>query len=340
MLQKLNAMVLALIFCATCLLAQKPNANDPAILDDFNDTFLEDQPNQTNLGAAKGILEKGFAYKGGGWWYTYADPQGSVVLNEKGDTVNEINDNAGTMVDTVKTWLHVKVLTSTSIEEFPYAGFGCLMTGKGNGDYHNLSKMTALKMKLKGSGNLHIRVETKDLEDAGHTWGQYEYLHVLKPDWETLVITPDKLLPPKYSEAWKAGWTFDHGKAAANKVSFQIKDGDDGDVYVDDILLDGMTYGEFTPVIHNAVVKKSVPVYIAGNKITYTLQEKQSVRLAIYDLKGKLVNELVDRNEPAGTHSVLWNGDNSLGSKLGNGVYMCRFNTEAYSANIPLTIVK
>jgi hypothetical protein len=45
------------------------------------------------------------------------------------------------------------------------------------------------------------------------------------------------------------------------------------------------------------------------------------VRLAIYDATGRVVDVLVDRYQPAGSHSVTWDGTGRDGSRLPSGVY-------------------
>jgi flagellar hook assembly protein FlgD len=48
--------------------------------------------------------------------------------------------------------------------------------------------------------------------------------------------------------------------------------------------------------------------------------------LSIYDVAGREVAVLVDENQPAGYHQILWDGKDSQGSPVGNGVYFYRLN--------------
>ena len=50
------------------------------------------------------------------------------------------------------------------------------------------------------------------------------------------------------------------------------------------------------------------------------------VRLAVYDLVGRLVCVLVDGTMEAGTHSVAWDGKDGSGRNVGSGVYVCRID--------------
>ena len=56
--------------------------------------------------------------------------------------------------------------------------------------------------------------------------------------------------------------------------------------------------------------------------ISYQVPSAQKVTLKIYDMLGKEVKTLVDNTVGAGTHSVVWNGTNNAGSKIGSGVYI------------------
>ena len=49
-----------------------------------------------------------------------------------------------------------------------------------------------------------------------------------------------------------------------------------------------------------------------------------AARLAIYNLRGELVRVLVDRQLPANSYLVRWDGINDTGLEVASGVYMCR----------------
>jgi parallel beta-helix repeat protein len=49
-----------------------------------------------------------------------------------------------------------------------------------------------------------------------------------------------------------------------------------------------------------------------------------AVRLAVYDLSGRLVRSLVDGEQPAGKHVAVWDGRDDRGRELGSGVYFYR----------------
>lgn len=58
-----------------------------------------------------------------------------------------------------------------------------------------------------------------------------------------------------------------------------------------------------------------------STKIEYTLPVAAGVKVVIYNLLGEVVNVLVNSQQNAGNHSVVWNSEDLHGSKVGSGVY-------------------
>ncbi len=56
-----------------------------------------------------------------------------------------------------------------------------------------------------------------------------------------------------------------------------------------------------------------------GVNISYTLAERQFVELSIYDIRGRLINKIVNSHQNAGTHSVFWDKRN-----CGNILYIIK----------------
>ena len=56
--------------------------------------------------------------------------------------------------------------------------------------------------------------------------------------------------------------------------------------------------------------------------IAYSLKNAATGSLYIYDMQGRVVSKLVDReNQPEGTSQVDWNGTNLQGAEVPSGVY-------------------
>jgi hypothetical protein len=69
--------------------------------------------------------------------------------------------------------------------------------------------------------------------------------------------------------------------------------------------------------------------------IDFDLPKAATVKLAVYDVAGKLVATLVDGKMNAGTHSVTWNAD-----KTPSGVYFTKLETESFSSVKKMVLMK
>jgi len=67
--------------------------------------------------------------------------------------------------------------------------------------------------------------------------------------------------------------------------------------------------------------------------INFSLPVKSNVSLIIYDALGRKVNEIVNKELPAGIQKVTWNGLNSSGVRTSSGVYFYRLIANAENGN-------
>ena len=61
--------------------------------------------------------------------------------------------------------------------------------------------------------------------------------------------------------------------------------------------------------------------------ITYALDGATRVALVVYNVQGQKVRTLADGYQPAGVHSVVWDGADDRGAKVSSGVYLYRLST-------------
>ncbi len=74
--------------------------------------------------------------------------------------------------------------------------------------------------------------------------------------------------------------------------------------------------------------------------IPFELAEPGRVRLAIYDIRGALVQVLVNGLRRAGAHAVRWKGTNSAGIASPTGVYLVRLDAGGLSTTRKVVLVK
>lgn len=75
--------------------------------------------------------------------------------------------------------------------------------------------------------------------------------------------------------------------------------------------------------------------------IQFSIPDKEKVRLEVYDLKGRLVNSLIDSEfMDKGSYKMEWNGTNNQGERVPTGIYIVRLTTGKYMKSIKLNVAK
>jgi PKD repeat protein len=135
------------------------------------------------------------------------------------------------------------------------------------------------------------------------------------------------------TDVTKSGWTYDSN---ANEVTCASTDGTsskvaiaaDGDVKA---RKDGnLAVGEDQEPIFNYNYPNP---FNPSTTISFRIPEASQVRVEVYDILGKRVATLMDGNISAGTHSVVWNGNDSYGNSVGSGFYFYRITV---NGNAPI----
>jgi hypothetical protein len=75
-------------------------------------------------------------------------------------------------------------------------------------------------------------------------------------------------------------------------------------------------------------------------KVEFALEAAGFASLDVYDMQGRLVRRLVTAELAAGTHSVVWDGLDGDGRKVGSGVYLARLVAGGRTAEHKMVILK
>ena len=322
------------------LVIAQPNPDATVILDDFEDTW-GDTPAQNNWGAVRGYLEYGKdkVHKGGGHWYTVNDPLGSVVtdgFNSDTITLNNFEKAIG-LESNGNRYLHAWLRTDNSFEDYPYAGLVCPLTGDGcEDDEHNLTGITAIKMKVKGDGYFAFGLLT---EDFNHDFYRYCFQTNidLTGERQDVAVLPSDLRMAPYSphpRRWNPKKDF------IKNILILVKDGDYAEMYLDSIVFEGVKYKDFPVAIQSYRESQKPPISVQGNSISYSLREPSHVRLSIYNLQGKLVETLVNGKVAPGSYKVAWHGKTYGGTLVSNGMYLVRLKTGTQTWTTPFTFIQ
>jgi len=74
--------------------------------------------------------------------------------------------------------------------------------------------------------------------------------------------------------------------------------------------------------------------------VSFRLASSDRASLAVYDVSGRVVRTLVDKEMATGTYQVLWNGNDSNGHPVAAGVYYCRLEAGDRMEMTKLVLVK
>ena len=77
-----------------------------------------------------------------------------------------------------------------------------------------------------------------------------------------------------------------------------------------------------------------------STKIRFDLPIDSFVSLIVYDINGRVINQLVDDYLKAGSHIVTWHGKRSNGLDLSSGLYFYKIEAAGYSKTFKMVFVK
>jgi hypothetical protein len=90
-----------------------------------------------------------------------------------------------------------------------------------------------------------------------------------------------------------------------------------------------------------SVVALSTSAAPAGGCATlvFSMPTAGHAELAVFDIAGRRVATLVDRETPAGTHEVVWNGTSTGDEQVASGIYFARLVANAGTASQKLFLI-
>ena len=73
----------------------------------------------------------------------------------------------------------------------------------------------------------------------------------------------------------------------------------------------------------------------ANTIIAFTINNNAKVLLELYDIKGRKIETLIDKNLHTGHHNIAWNGN-----EYSSGIYFIRLNTPEFEIKQKITLLK
>ncbi len=74
--------------------------------------------------------------------------------------------------------------------------------------------------------------------------------------------------------------------------------------------------------------------------ISFGLEKEGRVRLAIYDITGRLVRTIIDESRPAGWYGVIWDGRSERGGESASGVYFTRVRSGDWTETKRMILIR
>jgi hypothetical protein len=74
--------------------------------------------------------------------------------------------------------------------------------------------------------------------------------------------------------------------------------------------------------------------------IKFQIPEAKFVQIKIFDIQGRIVNVLMNKNIASGIHSVVWNGKNNVGEHLAAGMYFYKLIAGDFSQTKKMILLK
>ncbi len=74
--------------------------------------------------------------------------------------------------------------------------------------------------------------------------------------------------------------------------------------------------------------------------IKFGVKSREKVRLAVYDVRGRLVSVIADRMMEPGVHIKTWNGRNTGGEPAASGIYFCRLRAGGFTETRKIVLLR
>jgi len=84
----------------------------------------------------------------------------------------------------------------------------------------------------------------------------------------------------------------------------------------------------FNPALHGSTV------------VNFDVKERSNVTIEVYDMKGQLINTLVNEVLPEGTYPATWNGTDMNGNAMPSGTYIAKMTAGTFTSSIKMTLAK
>ena len=75
-------------------------------------------------------------------------------------------------------------------------------------------------------------------------------------------------------------------------------------------------------------------------RIKFDLPSPAKASINVFDINGRLIKTIADRDYDAGTHFVEWNGEDALNVSVSSGVYFYQIISGSYVKSFKMLLIK
>ena len=98
---------------------------------------------------------------------------------------------------------------------------------------------------------------------------------------------------------------------------------------------------ENTNISDNYLLKQNFPnPFNSTTQISYELPQNSNVELIIYNILGKEIIKLVNRNQAIGRYNINWNGQNLFGEHMPGGIYLYTLRTKDFTKTRKMLLLR
>jgi predicted outer membrane repeat protein len=98
--------------------------------------------------------------------------------------------------------------------------------------------------------------------------------------------------------------------------------------------------GPVQQVFHNRLEQNFPNPFNPQTTIAFSIKKASNVRLAIYDVTGSRVKDLVDEKRVPGAYRVIWDGRNQSGNQVASGVYFYKLTAGDFTSAKKMVVLK
>jgi hypothetical protein len=93
-------------------------------------------------------------------------------------------------------------------------------------------------------------------------------------------------------------------------------------------------------LVYHLALRSENPHRGGDAEIRFGITRKERVELKIYDVSGRLIKTLANREFTAGEHTVFWDGSNEDGQLVARGVYFYQLRTPTFVSQKKLAVLR